>query len=158
MNQTAPQSSSLFAPGTDAPPELLGRYHIHEYVRFLGAPLLGLVALNGLSLALRQPLWSSWLILALLFSVVLWRVRQSDFTDREATSALAIAGLIAGLIHALLVVIVTPAFHLYFNLIAEPMLAAGAGGAVSWATLQVRGRRSAGLFDTAWRTLRKGVH
>lgn len=158
-NETTPSLGKIFSPGTDTPPELLGRYHLHEYVKFLGIPLLGLIAADLLVKAVNQPFFTAWVVLAVFFGVVLWRVRQADFSDKEASAALVIGGLLAGMIHAIMRVAATPDFSLFFNLIAEPMLAAGLGGAVGWVSMQLlTGHRNTSVFDSAWRTLRKGVH
>jgi hypothetical protein len=158
QNESAPSLGTIFSPGTDAPPELLGRYHLHEYVKFLGLPLLGLIAANVFVKVVNQPIFTAWVVLAVFFGVLLWRVRQADFSDKEATTSLVIGGLLAGLSHAIMRVVATPDFHLFFNLIAEPMLAAGLGGAVGWVSVQLRSNRHTNAFDTAWRSLRKGVH
>lgn len=157
-NETTPALGTIFSPGTNRPPELLGRYHLHEYVKFLGIPFLGLVAADVLVKVVNQPFFTAWIVLAIFFGVILWRVRQADFSDKEATAALVIGGLLAGLTHAIMRVVATPDFSLFFNLIAEPLLAAGLGGAVGWSSVQLRGHRHTNVFDSAWRSLRKGVH
>ena len=120
------------------PPELLGRYHLHEYVKFLGIPFLGLVAADVFVKVVNQPFFTAWVVLALFFGVILWRVRQADFSDKEATAALVIGGLLAGLTHAIMRLVAAPDFSLFFNVIAEPLLAAGLGGTVGWTSAIAR--------------------